>query len=380
MVIEGGTNTQTGTYTANNGFTTFPVTITNASGIDGHKTATGAAETPSVTHSTTSNRQVLLGFVANVAPDLPPAAPTGLSSTSAISTIFLDWNNNTEPDLAGYNVYRSTTSGSGYVLLNGSLLSSSDYADANVTNDTTYYYVVTAVDAAGFESVYSSELAAAPSTPAVGTGAITHEWWSNIGGTQTGDLTSDVNYPDNPSGVQLLTKLEGPVNWDDNYGSRIYGYLNPVTTGDYIFWIASSDSSNLYLSTDTNPGNIEWIAYVGGATGSREWNKYESQQSWPISLVAGQKYYIMVEHKASGGNDNVAVAWEGPGITQQVIDGIYLSPCGLKFLEFAGFAAQWGRTDCDSSNDWCSGGDFNRDGTVGIDDLAAFADGWLAGI
>ena len=110
-----------------------------------------------------------------------------------------------------------------------------------------------------------------------------------------------------------------------------------------------------------------------------EWNKYYSQQSTPISLVAGQKYYIIVVHKASVGNDNIAVAWEGPGISQQVIDGIYLSPCGLKFLEFAGFAAQWGRADCNADNNWCSGADFSRDGMVFVDDLATFADGWLTG-
>ncbi len=87
----------------------------------------------------------------------------------------------------------------------------------------------------------------------------------------------------------------------------------------------------------------------------------------------------MVVHKAAAGNDNIAVAWEGPGISQQVIDGIYLSPCCLEFVDFAGFAGQWSRTDCNADNDWCSGADFDRDGTVDIDDLMSFADGWLVG-
>jgi hypothetical protein len=346
----------------------------------GHKPATGASETPSVTLS--SGNHSLIGFVIKMAPNVAPAAPTGLSAISGIGIVILNWNNNTETDLAGYNIYRSTTSGSGYVKLNNSLLNSSDYNDTNVSNGTTYYYVATAVDTGGLESIYSGEVSSTPSNPASGTGSLLREWWLNIPGDQPGDLTADVNYPDNPSGGQLITKLEGPVNWDDNYGSRIHGYLNPVTTGDYTFWIASSNASNLYLSTDANtdPSNLNWIANVEGSTDPCEWNKYEQQQSFPVSLVAGQKYYILVEHKASVGNDNVAVAWEGPGISQQVIDGIYLSPCGLKFLEFAGFAGQWGQSDCNAGNDWCSGADFNRDGTVGIDDLATFVDGWLAGI
>jgi len=63
--------------------------------------------------------------------------------------------------VAGYNVYRSTVSGSGYVKLNGSLISGLAYSDSNVQNATTYYYVTTAVDSAGTESAYSNQVSAA---------------------------------------------------------------------------------------------------------------------------------------------------------------------------------------------------------------------------
>jgi fibronectin type 3 domain-containing protein len=381
MVLESAASSVAGTYSVTAGWTKdVDLSVTGYDGMGGHKPATGASETPSITLSSSANHS-LVGFVVKMAPNVAPAAPTGLTANSGIGIVLLNWNDNSEPDFNGYNVYRSTTSGSGYVKLNSSLLDSSDYTDTNVVKETTYYYVVTAVDTAGLESVNSGEVSATPSNPAEGTGAILREWWLGIAGVNTGDLTYDVNYPDNPGGGQLLAKLEGPVNWGDNYGSRISGYLNPVTTGDYTFWIASSDSSDLYMSMDpNNPDDLDWIAYVEGDTDPCEWDKYESQQSTPISLVAGQKYHIVVVHKASVGNDNIAVAWEGPGISRQVIDGIYLSPCGLKFPEFAGFADQWNRTDCGAGNDWCSGSDFNRDGTVGIDDLMAFADGWLAEI
>ena len=58
-----------------------------------------------------------------------------------------------------------------------------------------------------------------------------------------------------------------------------------------------------------------------GWTNSREWTKYPEQQSSPISLAGGGKYYIEVLHKEADGNDNIAVAW-GPGGSQQVIDGM----------------------------------------------------------
>jgi hypothetical protein len=205
---------------------------------------------------------------------------------------------------------------------------------------------------------------------AFGTGVAKCEWWTGIPGTAVSDLTSDVNYPDNSTGRELLVTLEGPNNWADNYGTRIRGYLNPVTSGAYTFWIASDASSELWLSTDAEPANKTLIASVSGSG---------TQQSSPISLVSGNKYYIEVLHKEGTGNDNVSVAWQGPGITQQVIDGVYLSPCCLEFEDFAGFASQWNQTGCNAGNDWCNGFDFNHSGQVTIDDLNAFVEGWLLG-
>ncbi|MFA5239379.1 MAG: cellulase family glycosylhydrolase [Phycisphaerae bacterium] len=95
----------------------------------------------------------------------PPSAPTGLTATTDDSMVSLDWNNNTEHDLSGYNVYRSITFGSGYVKINPSLLTSSDYIDNSVFNNITYYYVVTAVDTSSNESDDSDEISATPAIP-----------------------------------------------------------------------------------------------------------------------------------------------------------------------------------------------------------------------
>ena len=51
----------------------------------------------------------------------------------------------------------------------------------------------------------------------------------------------------------------------------------------------------------------------------------------------------------------------------------------MEFINFAGLAYQWNRTDCNAGNNWCNGADFNRDGAVLIDDLATFAASWLVG-
>ncbi len=158
------------------------------------------------------------------------------------------------------------------------------------------------------------------------TGTILREYWTGISGTAISNLTSSTNYPNSPSGSEQLTSLEGPTNWADNYGTRIRGYIHPTTSGSYTFWVAGDDNTDFYLSSDANPSNTTRIAYVSGWTNSKEWNKFSTQQSAAINLTAGQKYYIEVLHKEGSGGDNVAVAWQGPGITQQVIDGSYLSP------------------------------------------------------
>ena len=62
--------------------------------------------------------------------------------------------------IAGYNVYRSTVSGSSYSKVNSSLVAGLSYSDSSVTGGTTYYYVATAVDSSGNESVYSNEVPA----------------------------------------------------------------------------------------------------------------------------------------------------------------------------------------------------------------------------
>jgi alpha-tubulin suppressor-like RCC1 family protein len=75
-----------------------------------------------------------------------PAAPTGLQLEVNGSTINLDWDDNAEGDLAGYNVYRGTQADGVYQKMNDSLLPSSSFTDSSANGNTTYYYYVTAKD------------------------------------------------------------------------------------------------------------------------------------------------------------------------------------------------------------------------------------------
>ncbi|UCG42661.1 MAG: M20/M25/M40 family metallo-hydrolase [candidate division WOR-3 bacterium] len=93
-----------------------------------------------------------------------PQRPSRVEAWPATFSIDLSWAANTELDLAGYNLYRSTVSGSGYELLNHGLVQDTVFNDSGLMSDTMYYYVATAVDTGGNESGYSDEVRGKPVT------------------------------------------------------------------------------------------------------------------------------------------------------------------------------------------------------------------------
>ena len=95
---------------------------------------------------------------------LPPRRPA-LRATSGEGNVALNWNDNGEGDLAGYNVYRGTSSPvstAGSPLNGGTPLAASQYDDTTGTPGTTYFYVVTAEDTTGNESGASNEVSDSP--------------------------------------------------------------------------------------------------------------------------------------------------------------------------------------------------------------------------
>jgi glucose/arabinose dehydrogenase len=109
---------------------------------------------------------------------------------------------------------------------------------------------------------------------------------------------------------------------------KVYGYICPPATGSYIFWIASDDNAELWLSTTSSSSDKTRIAYHTLWTNSREWNKYATQKSAAITLTAGQLYYVEALMKEGSQGDNMAVGWAKPGeattAPSQVIPGSQL--------------------------------------------------------
>lgn len=100
------------------------------------------------------------GKAAYVYQDLPPDMPDGISGNRTSSEITLNWYDNSESDLSHYEVLRSTSGISGYdlSLVIAGFLTDTNYIDNATSDDTGYYYRITAVDGQNNRSSLSSEL------------------------------------------------------------------------------------------------------------------------------------------------------------------------------------------------------------------------------
>jgi pectate lyase len=225
-----------------------------------------------------------------IAPDVTaPAIPTGLGASAGNATVSLNWNDNTEVDLAGYNIYRSTTSGSGYTKLNSTLLASSDYIDSSVTNNTTYFYVVTAVDTNSNESEYSSAASAFPSS---GSTSIT------IQENTTGFCSVDGAVESEYSGWTGT----GYANTGNASGKGVTYSINILTAGTYTFtWQYASTSgnrtANLMIDGTTVVSGISF-PYTGS------WSVWTTATSGEVILTAGVKT-IRLQATTSSGLANI---------------------------------------------------------------------------
>jgi fibronectin type 3 domain-containing protein len=101
-----------------------------------------------------------LVLVLILAPGLSVLAQQTATTTLSIAVThaaILTWTPSTSVGVTGYNVYRGTVSGGPYVLLRS--VNALTYADTTGTSGSTYFWVITAVQASQ-ESVHSNEVSA----------------------------------------------------------------------------------------------------------------------------------------------------------------------------------------------------------------------------
>jgi hypothetical protein len=157
-------------------------------------------------------------------------------------------------------------------------------------------------------------------------GVVVREVWMGIQTAPAGDLSIGPWLRRPPHHRYVSKDFEVNYTLGKYYASRIRGYVVPPADGAYTFWIASDDGGELHLSADSLPANKRRIAQVPDWTDFREWNKYPAQQSQPIPLKGGSRYYIEALHFQKSGADCLSVAWQTPGGVRTIIPGSCLLP------------------------------------------------------
>jgi hypothetical protein len=94
-----------------------------------------------------------LSFTSNASNTQTSESLTGIGTVLQYS-VNLSWNSST--GVAGYNVYRSTTSNGTYSKINSAMEANTAYIDSSVVSGQTYYYEATAVNSSGQESSRSA--------------------------------------------------------------------------------------------------------------------------------------------------------------------------------------------------------------------------------
>ena len=161
------------------------------------------------------------------------------------------------------------------------------------------------------------------------TSGLWRELYSNIGGDITvSSLTSNSKFPNSPDSKVSITSAATTTINADSYGQRWTGWITPAVTGNYRFYLASDDGSELWLGTGDQPATAVRILELSGWVPVKQWSA-RSPSVWK-SLTAGVRYYIEVRHKEGSGDDHCAVAWQREGDSAPVdgsgqIPGSFLS-------------------------------------------------------
>ena len=159
-------------------------------------------------------------------------------------------------------------------------------------------------------------------------GSATRDVWTSLPGTSL--QTLPLHLP--PTTTNAVATFAAPVDTGDDFGERIRGWLTAPATGQFTFFVTTSDeNAELWLSASDDPSRKLKRCFVQNAAPAGLWNVQSTQKSLPVTLKAGQRYYIEGLRKESSGGDRLSVGWRRPGqadadVPSEIIPGYCLSP------------------------------------------------------
>lgn len=235
------------------------------------------------------------GTGASVILQLPPSQVTGLSATVGNAQLILNWTApaNNGSAITSYKVYRGTSSGGESLLSSGGcsgLASVLTCTDTGLTNGTTYYYKVSAVNAIG-EGTQSSEASAIP-IPCGATTSVTDidgNTYNTVGinGASQCWMATNMMTTKYPDGTAIT---RGPTDATWNGSDNGY-YAYPPNTGN----TAEETMANIQAN---NLGFVyQWSAVMHGASSCNGTGESQPACSSPVQGICPTGFHIPSHHE-----------------------------------------------------------------------------------
>ncbi len=368
---------------------------------------------PFETITTASDRADVMAAIMDffgAPPSEIPGPPSGIVATPGDNSIGLDWSDNTEEDILGYNVLRSLSEGGTYTQINISTVLVSEFVDNDVFNGVTYYYKLEAIDndlnvsepSIAIDATpddYASDkngaiTIAIPSTTDGNMGSADSDWFglSLTAGTEyiftlTNDgLSSGGLRLYTASGSTILATNDGPAS-----GSTLAQivYTPTFSTTYYIVAVGNGGASGDYQLTvqeaDDHGNSIAEATELPGAFGLGKVEVSGDVDYFHVPVVEGMTYTFGVLDLGlpdailnlynNGGAIISQNIGSNPGSTHAQINWL-ASADGYVYLSVAAQAGSLGQYAVTISATDQLDGDLNSDGFVGLDDLDIVLNNW----
>ncbi|RYD47676.1 MAG: hypothetical protein EOP85_05025, partial [Verrucomicrobiaceae bacterium] len=188
---------------------------------------------------------------------------------------------------------------------------------------------ITATDdgtpAASASTTVTLTIRANPGNHAVG--FIKQRFYPDIPGDTLAALYDSPKYPGFPDTILFRDFADwlGYSNNTSKYGTVMSGQFIAPSSGAHQFWISGDDQTQLYISTDGTPANLQLKASHTPYSGYQVFNASAAQATGPIQMVAGQPYYFEARMKQGGFGNHLTVAWQEPGKTRIVLPARFVA-------------------------------------------------------
>jgi predicted phage tail protein len=261
---------------------------------------------------------------------IAPSAPSNVSATPGDSLVAVSWKS--VFGATSYNIYYATTPGvtksTGAKIENAK----SPYEITGLTNGTTYYFVVTAVNAFG-ESSESSEQAATPiPLPAPPTGAsatpgdgqVTYTWNPVATATSYNIYYSTASPVTKTSGIKIANVTSPKVITGLTNGTTYYFVVTAVNAaGESVESPEDSATPSAELQPPASPNGVSATAGTGKVT--VQWNTKLTATSYNIYYIASSPI-TSADLMATGTKVNVLALSADPQPATQSHDITGLTP------------------------------------------------------